>query len=65
MTIHEKCGWIITDVVPLKLTKTKDGSKWEKLKSSEEITERHFNIIELSKENLLENIGDIEYKILV
>lgn len=67
MSIHKKCGWIILKVIPVKHIITKDGSRWEKIasKSSNEVAERYFNIIELTRENLMKNFGNIEYKIFV
>jgi RimJ/RimL family protein N-acetyltransferase len=65
MNIHKKCGWVIIKVVPVERKKTKDGTKWEEIesKSNDKHVERYFNIIELSRENLVKNFGDIEFEI--
>ena len=67
MNIHKKCGWITIDVVPVEQKKTGDGIKWEeiKYKSNNKPVERYFNIIELTKESLMKNFGEIEFKILM
>lgn len=67
MNIHKKCGWITIDVVPVKRVITKEGSRWEKIesKSHNEVPERYFNIIEIVKENLMQNFRNIEFKILM
>ena len=64
MNAHIKCGWKIIRVIPLKKTTTNDGWIWEekKLESDDILVKRSFNIIELIKENLIENFGDINYK---
>lgn len=64
MNAHIKCGWKIIRVIPLKKTTTDDGWIWKekKLESDDILGERCFNIIELTKENLIENFGDINYK---
>lgn len=67
MNIHKKCGWITIDVVPVEQKKMEDGTKWEekKSKSNDKPVERYFNIIELTKESLMENFGAIKFKILM
>ncbi len=63
---HLKCGWKIIDVSPLRKEIVDDGWTWKEttLKSDEDLGERYFHIIELTKEDLMEKFGDIEYKIL-
>ena len=67
MNIHKKCGWVTIDVVPIEQKKMKDGTKWEEIKPkfSNKPVERYFNIIELTKESLMKNFGEIEFKILM
>ncbi len=66
MNLHYKCGWKIIDSIPLKKIYTEDGWRWGKmeLKSEEEYGERYFWHLEITKEQLLEKFGDIEYEIL-
>jgi len=67
LNLHQKIGCIIVDTVPLKRSYTKDGWIWHKkeLKSEEEYGERYFHIIEITRERLLKNFGDINYKFLI
>ncbi len=67
LNAHLKCGWKIIDVCPLHKEITNDGWTWKetKLKSNEDVGERYFHIIELTKEDLMEKMGDIEYEILL
>ena len=67
MNIHKKCGWVTIDVVPVEQKKTEEGTRWEEIKSksNNKPVERYFNIIELTKESLMENFGEIEFKILM
>ena len=66
MNIHEKCGWVIIDVVPIQKISIGGNTKWEKIatKSDNIDVERHFNLIELTKENLMKNFDCIEYQFL-
>ena len=66
MNLHYKCGWKITNSIPLKKIYTEDGWKWEemKLQSEEDYGERYFWHLEITKEKLMEKMGDIEYEIL-
>ena len=65
--IHKKCGWITTDVVPIKKIFTEEETRWEEIitKSNNENVERHFNKIELTRENIMKNFDDIKYRLLV
>ena len=67
MKIHKKCGWITTDVVPIKKIFTEEETIWEVIttKSNNENVERHFNKIELTRENIMKNFDDIKYRLLV
>ncbi len=64
INIHEKCGWITTDIVPIKKNFTEEGIRWEEIttKQNNENVERYFNKIELTRENLMKNFDDIKYK---
>ena len=66
LNAHLKCGWKIIDVCPLQKEVNDDGWTWKetKLKSNEDIGERYFHVIELTKENLMEKFGDVEYEVL-
>lgn len=66
MNLHYKCGWTISDVVPLKRVYTEDGWIWGKmeLKSEEEYGERYFWHLEITKEKLMKKFGNIEYEVL-
>jgi len=66
MKIHTTCGWKLKDVVPIKQIKTNEGTKWEIITSeeSEQEVKRYYNLIELTKEDLMKNFNDIKYKIL-
>ena len=66
MNIHEKCGWVIMDVVPIQKISIEGNTKWEKMttKSDNVDAQRYFNLIELTKDNLMRNFGDIEYQLL-
>lgn len=63
---HIKCGFKIIDVIPAKRKFINNGWIWENvnLDSSDKFGERYYHIIELSKENLMNNFGNIEFKIL-
>ena len=65
--IHKKCGWITTDVVPIKKIFMGEETSWEEIttKSNDENVERYFNKIELTRENIMKNFDDIKYKQLV
>ena len=54
MNIHEKCGWVIMDVVPIQKISIEGNTKWEKMttKSDNVDAQRYFNLIELTKENI-------------
>ena len=64
INIHKKCGWITVDVVPIKKIFTEEETRWEEIttKQNNENVERYFNIIELTRENLMKNFDDIKYK---
>lgn len=66
MNLHKMCGFTIVDKIPLKHVITNDGSGWEKIesKSHNKIAERYFNLIELTRENLMKNFGKIEFEVL-
>ena len=67
MGIHQKCGWAIIDIVPIQKISTDEGTKWEKISSKLDNmkAERYFNLIELTRENLMKHFDNIEYQILV
>ena len=67
VNIHKKCGWITTDVVPIKKIFMGEETSWEEIttKSNDENVERYFNKIELTRENIMKNFDDIKYKQLV
>ena len=67
MNIHQKCGWAIIDIVPIQKISTDEGTKWEKISSKLDNmkAERYFNLIELTRENLMKHFDNIEYQILV
>jgi|TARA_B110000438_G_C15708015_1_gene604066 RimJ/RimL family protein N-acetyltransferase len=58
LNLHNETGWTMVDSIPIKRIYTEDGWKWEemKLQSEEEYGERYFNIIEITKEKLMEKI---------
>ena len=62
MIIHKRCGWVLLDKVSIKKTYNEKGSIWEIDYSNQKNSERFFNIIELTKKDLMENFNDIEYK---
>jgi len=66
MNIHKKCGWVMIDVVPIQKISTKEYTRWEKItsKSDDMNVERYFNLIELTRENLMRNFDNIEYQFL-
>lgn len=63
---HLKCGFKIIGVIPTKRKFVKEGWNWQNvnLGSDNEFGERYYNIIELTKENLVNNFGNIQFKIL-
>jgi len=66
MKIHEKCGWKLKEVVPIEQKITNEGTRWEIIRSNEseyEIT-RYYNLIELTREDLMKNFNEIKYKIM-
>ena len=67
MNIHQKCGWAIIDIAPIQKISTDEGTKWEKISSKLDNmkAERYFNLIELTRENLMKHFDNIEYQILV
>jgi len=67
MNVHIRCGWVIANVIPLKRKFTEDGLIWDEieLKSEDEWAERYNNAIELTRENLIKNFGDIKYEIII
>ena len=67
MNIHQKCGWAIIEIVPIQKISTDEGTKWEKISSKLDNmkAERYFNLIELTRENLMKHFDNIEYQILV
>jgi RimJ/RimL family protein N-acetyltransferase len=66
LNAHLKCGWKIIDVSPLQKEINDDGWTWKEtqLKSDEDIVERYFHVIELTKNDLMEKFGDIKYEVL-
>ena len=54
------------DVVPIQKISTKEYTRWEKItsKSDDMNVERYFNLIELTRENLMRNFDNIEYQFL-
>ncbi len=66
LNTHLACGWKIVDVCPLQKELTDGGWTWKetKLPSEEDFGERYFHIIELTKENLMKEFGNIEYEII-
>ena len=62
MIIHKRCGWKLLDKVSIKKTYNEKGSIWEIDYSNQKNSERFFNIIELTKKDLMENFNDIKYK---
>ena len=66
MKIHIKCGWKLKEVVPIEQKRTKEGTKWEIIRSKEPEYEisRYYNLIELTKDDLMKNFNDIEYQIV-
>lgn len=67
MNVHLRCGWVIAGVIPLKRKFNENGWIWDKmeLKSEDEWAERYNNAIELTRESLMKNFGDIKYEILI
>ena len=65
--LHKKCGWITTDVIPIKKISAGGETRWEEIttKPNDENVERYFNKIELTRENIMKNFDDIKYKLLV
>lgn len=53
INLHERCGFLTVDTIPIKRIFTDEGWRWEKmeLKSDDEFGERYYNIMELTKEN--------------
>jgi len=52
INLHERCGFLAIDTIPIKRIFTEDGWTWGKteLKSDEEFGERYYNVMELKKE---------------
>lgn len=68
INVHLRCGgWTISKTITLKRIDTPDGWKWEKteLKSPDEIAERYFLEMEITRENLMKNFDDAKFEILV
>jgi len=63
---HLKCGFKIIGVIPTKREFINDGWIWQNmdLNSDNEFGERYYHMIELSKENLMRNFGNIKFRIL-
>ena len=66
LNVHLECGWRIVDVLPLRREYTNDGWIWKetKLESENAFGERYFHYIEITKEKLMKNFGDINYEIM-
>ena len=66
MKIHTKCGWKLIEIAPIEQVKTEEGTKWKIItsKKSERQIERYYNLIELTRNDLMKNFNDIEYRIL-
>ncbi len=52
INLHERCGFLTIDSIPIKRIFTEEGWEWEKMKleSDEEFGERYYNVMELTKE---------------
>ncbi len=52
INLHERCGFLAIETIPIRRIFTEDGWTWEKMKikSKEEFGERYFNVMELTKE---------------
>ena len=52
INLHERCGFITIDSIPIKRIFTEEGWTWDikKIESDEEFGERYYNIMELTKE---------------
>ena len=68
MDIHTKCGWIITDVVPIEKKSMNKNSEiiWQKVNSNSNNVKpkRYFNLVEITRENLMKNFNDIQYEVI-
>jgi len=64
MHVHKNCGWKKVNEIPLKLVKTKEGTRWEEMEKSQNNPERFFDEIEITYKNLMQNFGNIEYEFL-
>ena len=65
LNIHARCGgWKTTDAIPLKRVITSDGWKWEKVRlKKDELGERYYHRLEITRENFLKFNKDVKYKI--
>ena len=65
MNLHLSCGFEVVQTFPIKKISSTDGWVWQKIdpKSETNSIERYFNIIELSRENLMKNMDEIDFKI--
>ena len=64
LNIHTRCGgWVTTKAIPLKKIITNDGWIWEEMKieNIDEIGERYYHELELTKENLMRHYEKIDY----
>ena len=65
INLYERCGFLTVNTISLKKIITDDGWIWEEKLSSDDIPiERCFDVVELTKENLIQKFGDINYEIL-
>ena len=64
LNLHLSCGFQVVETFPIKKILSNDGWAWKKIdpKSETNLVERYFNIIELSRENLIKNMDEIDSK---
>ena len=65
LNVHVRCGgWVTINTIPLRCIVTNDGWKWVEIENMDEIGERYFHELELTKENLMKYYKYIDYKTL-
>ena len=64
LVLHLSCGFQVVETFPIKKILSNDGWVWKKIdpKSETNLAERYFSIIELSRENLIKNMDEIDSK---
>ena len=64
LVLHLSCGFQVVETFPIKKILSNDGWVWKKIdpKSETNLAERYFRIIELSRENLIKNMDEIDSK---